>query len=148
MDGFLSRVIGIVLIFLGLVVSPLINVLGNQEMEDRIAVLNATSEFLDKQADKRSITDDDLNEFYLNVSSHGMVLDVKVQRLVKTAVKAPDGTINTTYIAADNMNALNNGDIIQVHIEEVSTTLYRKMLHAFLRIDEKKYKLDRAKYVR
>mgnify|MGYP006898198349 CR=1 FL=1 len=107
MHGFLSRIVGLILAFLMLIIAPLINAYGVQEMENKVELLNDVSEFLDKQTDKGGITDEDMDQFYVNVQSHGMILDVKVDRLVKTATESGDGTIHTTYIAADDNTILN-----------------------------------------
>lgn len=148
MHGFLSRVIGLILAFLLLIVAPLLNTYGTQEMENRMETLNDVSEFLDRVTDKGEISEDDLNEFYLAVQSHGMTLDVKVERLVKTATLLDDGTVSTTYIVADNCHDLNVSDIVKVELEEVSTTPYKKLLNTFLRIEDRAYKLDMAKMVK
>lgn len=148
MEGFLSRLLGILLAFLMLIVAPLINVYGIQEMEERIEILNDTTEFLDKSTDKGQITEEDLNEFYLKVESHGMTLDVQVSRLVKVATLGPDGKVNTTYIAADNMENLNVKDIVHVELKEISTTPYKKLLNMFLNISQEQYQLDMAKMVK
>ena len=88
MHGFLSRIVGLILAFLMLIIAPLINAYGVQEMENKVELLNDVSEFLDKQTDKGGITDEDMDQFYVNVQSHGMILDVKVDRLVKTATES------------------------------------------------------------
>lgn len=148
MHGFLSRTVGVILAFLLLVVAPLLDTYGVQEMENRMETLNDVSEFLDKVTDKGEITEDDLNEFYLAVESHGMTLDVKVLRLVKTATLLDDGTVSTVYIVADNNRDLNVGDIVKVELEEISTTPYKKLLNIFLRLDTHTYELDMAKMVK
>ena len=127
MHGFLSRIVGLILAFLMLIIAPLINAYGVQEMENKVELLNDVSEFLDKQTDKGGITDEDMDQFYVNVQSHGMILDVKVDRLVKTATESGDGTIHTTYIAADDNTILNKHDILKVKITEKSSTPYKRL---------------------
>ncbi len=148
MHGFLSRTAGLVLVFLLLVVAPLLDTYGVQEMENRMETLNDVSEFLDKVTDKGEITEDDLNAFYLAVESHGMMLDVRVERLVKTATLLDDGTVSTAYIMADDRHSLNVGDIVKVELREMSTTPYKKLLNMFLRLETRTYGLDMAKMVR
>jgi hypothetical protein len=149
LDGFLSRVIALVLVFLMLIVSPLLEKYGIGEMENRMEILNDTNEFLDKVTDKGGITDNDLNDFYLSVESHGMTLDVRVDRMVKTSTlyKDADGDeqVSTAYIAADSIDVVNPGDIVKVQLQEVSTTPYKKMLNMFLKIDDQLYSLDMSK---
>jgi hypothetical protein len=148
MHGFLSRIVGLILAFLMLIIAPLINAYGVQEMENKVELLNDVSEFLDKQTDKGGITDEDMDQFYVNVQSHGMILDVKVDRLVKTATESGDGTIHTTYIAADDNTILNKHDILKVKITEKSSTPYKRLLNVFLRMDDNPYKLEMAKMVK
>lgn len=148
MHGFLSRIVGLILAFVMLIICPLINAYGVQEMEDRVELLNDVSEFLDKQTDKGGITDEDMDQFYVNVQSHGMILNIKVDRLVKTATTAGDGTIHTTYIAADDNTVLNKHDILRVKLTEQSSTPYKRLLAVFLRIDDDPYKLEMAKMVK
>ena len=131
-----------------LIIAPLINAYGVQEMENKVELLNDVSEFLDKQTDKGGITDEDMDQFYVNVQSHGMILDVKVDRLVKTATESGDGTIHTTYIAADDNTILNKHDILKVKITEKSSTPYKSLLNVVLRMDDNPYKLEMAKMVK
>lgn len=131
-----------------LIIAPLINAYGVQEMENKVELLNDVSEFLDKQTDKGGITDEDMDQFYVNVQSHGMILDVKVDRLVKTATESGDGTIHTTYIAADDNTILNKHDILKVKIAEKSSTPYKRLLNVVLRMDDNPYKLEMAKMVK
>lgn len=131
-----------------LIIAPLINAYGVQEMENKVELLNDVSEFLDKQTDKGGITDEDMDQFYVNVQSHGMILDVKVDRLVKTATESGDGTIHTTYIVADDNTILNKHDILKVKITEKSSTPYKRLLNVVLRMDDNPYKLEMAKMVK
>lgn len=148
MHGFLTRSVSIILAFLLLIVAPLINVYGTQEMENRMETLNDVSEFLDRVTDKGEISQDDLNGFYLAAESHGMTLDIQVDRLVKTATVLEDGTVSMAYIIADDVHILNVGDIVKVTLDEVSTTPYKKLLNIFLRLDTRVYHLDMAKMVK
>lgn len=161
MEGFLSRLFGLILTFFMLIIAPLINAYGTQEMQDRIGILNDTSEFIDKQTDKGQITKQDLDQYYANVESHGMVLNVEVKRLVRVSTKLKNGSVHTTYIAADENTAkntaddslsvvhyLNQHDVLQVKIKERSSTPYKRFLNTFLKIDDSPYELDMAKMVK
>lgn len=149
MDGFLSRLCSLILVFLMLIIAPLINAYGVSEVKDEIEILNISSEFLDKVVDKRSISQEDMDEFYLQLEAHGKVLDVDVQRLVKVSTLNPEQTeANTTYIAADSLDALNIRDIVKIKLKEKSVTPYKKLLNMFLKIDCNPYELELAKMVR
>lgn len=148
MTNFITRVISLLLIFIMLVISPLIYTYASAEMENRRLLLNEVSQFLDKVTDKGEITEDDLTEFYLQVSSHGMTLKPVVKRLVRTTVMTPAGVVKTAYIAADDVNSLNQRDVVQVTLNELSVSRYRRILNAFLKIDEGPYHLEMAAVVR
>lgn len=148
MDGFLSKAVGLILAFFLLIVAPLLHTYGIRELENRMETLNEVSEFLDRVTDKGEITDDDLNEFFLAVEAHGMTLDVRVSRMVKTVTLLNSGDTSTTYIAADDIHDLNVGDIVKVELEEVTVTPYRRLMRLFLRLEERTYTLDMAKMVK
>jgi hypothetical protein len=148
MNGFLSRIISLVLVFFMLILAPLVNSYCVTEMENRRQLLNEVTSFLDVVSDKKTISNDDLDEFYLKVSSYGMVLDVQVNRLVKTATLEADGTVNITYMSADDINLLNQRDVVQVKLTEKSQSAYQKILNIFLGVDDENYSLTMAEMVR
>lgn len=147
MNGFLSRMISLILVFFMLILAPLVNSYCVTEMENRRQLLNEVTSFLDVVTDKKTITNDDLNEFYMKVSSYGMVLDVQVNRLVKTATLESDGKVNITYIPADDISLLNQRDVVQIKLKEKSQSAYQKILHIFLGLDDEYYSLTMAKMV-
>lgn len=148
MTNFISRVLSLILVFIMLIIAPLIYCYSCSEMENRRLLLNEVTQFLDKVTDKGEITEDDLTEFYLQVSSHGMIIQPTVKRLVRTSIMTPDGKTKTTYIAADDIYSLNQRDVVQVILNEVSTSPFKKILYAFLKIDEGPYRLEMAAVVR
>lgn len=148
MSGFLSRIISLVLVFFMLILAPLINSYCVTEMENRRQLLNEVTSFLDVVSDKKTISNDDLDKFYLKVSSYGMVLDVQVNRLVKTATLEADGNVNITYMSAEDISLLNQRDIVQVKLTEKSQSAYQKILSIFLGVDDENYSLTMAEMVR
>ena len=147
MNGFLSRIIALVLVFFMLILAPLVNSYCVTEMENRRQLLNEVTSFLDEVTDKKTITNDDLNEFYLKVASYGMVLDVQVNRLVKTATLENDGNVNITYMSADDISLLNQKDVVQVKLMEKSQSAYQKILSLFLGVEDENYSLTMAEMV-
>ena len=150
MEGFLSKCISIILIFFLLIIAPMINVYGQHEMQGRMEILNDVTLFLDRVTDKGEITQDDIDEFTLTVQSHGLVLDVEIDRLVKTTtiIDAATEELDTTYIAADDIRVLSTGNIVKVSLQEISTTRFKKLLNIFLKFNEPKFELTMSKMVR
>ncbi len=130
-----------------LIISPLINSYCITEMENRRQLLNEVTNFLDTVTDKKAISNDDLNQFYLKIESYGMVLDVQINRLVKTATLENDGKVNVTYIAADDISLLNQRDVVQVRLIQKSESAYQKILNLFVGINEERYSLTMAEMV-
>ncbi|BCJ93094.1 hypothetical protein acsn021_06630 [Anaerocolumna cellulosilytica] len=147
-DGFIARVISLVLIIIMFIICPYIYSYSMTEWESRRVLLNDVSSFLDKVTDKRSISQDDLNEFSLQVASSGKILNIKVERLVKVYTKRKDGTINITYIVADNNSELNPRDIVRVSLNEITTSTYSKIMSTFLKLNEDNYSLTMSATVR
>jgi outer membrane lipoprotein-sorting protein len=147
MNGFLSRIISLVLVFLMLILAPLLYSYCVTEMENRRQLLNEVTSFLDVVTDKKSITNDDMNEFYMKAASYGMVLDVQINRLVKTATLEGDGNVNVTYIAADDISLLNQKDVVQIKLKEKSQSAYQKILSIFIGVDDENYSLTMAEMV-
>lgn len=148
MAGHLSRIVSLILVFFMLIVSPLIYSYSVSEMEDRRLLLNDVTQFLDKVTDKGTITEDDLTEFALQVNSHGMVINPIVKRLVRTSIVTPRGEIRTINVPVDALYSLNQRDTVQVILQEVSMSVYRRLLKAVLRVDEGAYTLEMAAVVR
>lgn len=148
MTGHLSRIISLILAFLMLIIAPLIYSYSVSEMEDRRLILNDVTSFLDKVTDKGTITEDDLTQFALQVNSHGMVIKPTIKRLIRASVTTPEGNVRTINVAVDDIYSLNQRDTVQVTLEEVSVSAYRKLIQAILRIDEGPYTLEMAAVVR
>lgn len=150
MEGFLSKCISIILIFFLLIIAPMINIYGQHEMQGRMEILNDVTAFLDRVTDKGEITQDDIDEFNLTVESHGLVLDVDIDRLVKTAtlIDASTEELDITYIAADDITKLSSGNVVKVSVKEISTTRFKKLLNIFLKFNEPNFELTMSKMVR
>lgn|GEM_PF-1949755 len=147
-DGFIARVISLILIIIMFIICPYIYSYSMTEWESRRVLLNDVTGFLDKVTDKRSISQDDLNEFSLQVASSGKILNIKVERLVKAYTKRKDGTINITYIVADDNSELNPRDVVRVSLSEVTTSTYSKIMSTFLKLNEDNYSLTMSAAVR
>lgn len=148
MAGHLTRIVSLLLTFVMLIIAPLIYTYSITEMEGRRLILNDVTQFLDKVTDKGTITEDDLTEFTLLVNSHGIVIKPVVKRLVRSSIVTPSGEIRTIHVSVDDLTSLNQRDTVQVKLQEVSSSIYRRLLKTMLRIDEGEYTLEMAAVVR
>ena len=150
MEGFISKCISVVLIFIMLVIAPMITIYGQHEAQGRMEILNEVTSFLDKVTDKSRIDQEDIDAFTVQIESHGLVLSVTIDRLVKTVTitNVATGEVDTSYIPADDISSISSGDIIKVTVKEISTTPYKKLLKTFLKVDEPAFELSLAKMAR
>ena len=144
----ISKILSIVLIFLMLVLAPL---LISYKIDDAVArreILFEVTQFIDKVRDTQSVTDTDLDQFYQNCNSHGLTVDVRVRRLVKTVVIDPYPKIDphdphteevtVEYTITDDPAALynfNKGDGVQVVVEEIGISPSRSFMYRVLGAD-------------
>lgn len=135
----ISKILSIVLIFLMLVLAPL---LISYKIDDAVArreVLFEVTQFIDKVRDTQSVTDADLDQFYQNCNSHGLTVDVRVRRLVKTVViDSHTEEVTVEYTINDDPAALynfNKGDGVQVVVEEIGISPSRSFMYRVLGAD-------------
>lgn len=135
----ISKILSIVLIFLMLVLAPL---LISYKIDDAVArreILFEVTQFIDKVRDTQSVTDADLDQFYQNCNSHGLTVDVRVRRLVKTVVIDPHTEeVTVEYTINDDPAALynfNKGDGVQVVVEEIGISPSRSFMYRVLGAD-------------
>lgn len=163
MTEFLNNIVTLIMVFLLLVLAPLnLSYMLTEGANTRL-IFNESSRFLDGMADKKEVTEDDINNLYMRVNSYGMVIDVKVERLVRTSVEAPDGKIKTmwTSVDPDTKEAAeargehwdgvvfncNKGDTIKITVKEIVSSPAKKMAYAVLRTADNKLNFPLAKVV-
>lgn len=159
----ISKILSIVLIFLMLVLAPL---LISYKIDDAVArreILFEVTQFIDKVRDTQTVSRGDLDQLYQNCNSHGLTVDVRVRRLVKTVVIDPypengshtenDSHTETDphpeigphteeviveYTINDDPAALRNfnkGDGVQVVVEEIGISPSRSFMYRVLGAD-------------
>ncbi len=159
MSDFINKIVSIILIFIMLVLAPLLISYMTNNMKAQRLVLNDVTSFIDKVTDKGSISQSDLDQLYLDVNSHGLILDVDVKRLIKTATKLPDGTIKTVYFAAQGENSsnpnfdgtihyMNTGDVVQVTVREIGISTVRQLTYRLLKVDTGRFEFTLSGAVR
>lgn len=153
----ISKILSIVLIFLMLVLAPL---LISYKIDDAVArreILFEVTQFIDKVRDTQTVSPEDLDQFYQNCNSHGLTVDVRVRRLVKTVVIDPypengphtetdphpetdphTEEVTVEYTITDDPAALynfNKGDGVQVVVEEIGISPSRSFMYRVLGAD-------------
>jgi len=161
MTDFINKMISVILVFLMLVICPLNFDYQNDLATGKRLILNDIENFLDKISDKKSISQFDLDDFYIKLNSHGLVIDADVRIL-----RAIPEALETTYICVYNlgdpkeistiqlengeMDALDDlvpGDIIQVDVKEITTSSARKIGFFIMGYDSGNYRQSMACYI-
>lgn len=141
MTDFINKIVSIILIFIMLVMAPLMISYKTEEMIAKREILNDVNTFIDKICDSATIKSTDINELYLQCNSHGMVVDVNVERLVYAMTLDEDtGEYIYDYVVDKSFNNgitnLNPSDMIKVSVDEVTYSSTRRITFKLLGIDE------------
>ena len=124
MTDIFGKVISIILVFAMLVVGPLAITMMMEEMEDRRSIINEVSNIVDEVADTKSLTEDQLTDFYTGISSYGPIVDAKIEKYVRVINPDPQnpGSTYTTYMLSEDTTTWKQGDIVKVTIKPVGST--------------------------
>lgn len=153
MLNYMGKIFTIIMVFLMIVIAPICNHFVNEDGVSRLLVLNEMTLFLDKVCDKGTITEHDLDELYNDLNSHGFVMDVDVNRMIRVSFTEADGELKESYIKADEAAKgetieLNQHDVVQIHAYEIIDNPARRILYQFTHIDNKGADFTLAKTVR
>lgn len=166
MTDFVNRVLNLVILFTALVIAPLLFTFLSSQLTDQRLILNEVTEFLDKTSDKAAMNEYDIDKLYMKLNSHGMLLDVEVERLIYAPTTNADGVLIENYIKADTITDIirqneqkavnagknkkdrevaeirfNSNDSIRVRVREIGTSTSRRVLYTILKIDTGPYEL-------
>lgn len=118
MKGFIGKFVALILLFIGLVVTPFVNTAVTEENANRISMLYDITSFVDEVVDSRQITDSMLKSFNTKISSYGIPVDYKITREMLDIEPDPlhTGEYYPAYIATDSNRSYNQGDHITIHV--------------------------------
>lgn len=123
MNGLVSKLLGVVLVLL-LAIILIAQVMVAESIQARRSVVAEVTNFIDEITDTGSVTQRQLEDFYLACNSYGPTCDVQIlryKRIVNPDPKNP-GQTYTTYVADENINTWNIGDICKVKCTEIGNT--------------------------
>lgn len=149
LKDFVSAVVVILLILFLFFISPMYSAGQIELARAQDQALNTVQLFLDKIADTREITDEDLDDFSLALASI-LPLKYEITREAKQVNPDPASTTipkatYTSYVPVDNYKVYDQGDIVTIRVEQVGSTLYQTFTTTVLRmyIGEVDFKLSR-----
>lgn len=147
MTDFINKIITIILIFVMLVLAPLLISYKTDDMIAKREILNDVDTFIDKVTDAAMLNSGDINELYMVCNSHGMVVDVTVERMVyamtldpKTNAYSYDYVVDTDF--STETTHLNPNDMIKVTVKEKTYSSSRRLTYKLLKIDEGNFKFS------
>ena len=129
----ISKILCIVLIFLMLIVAPLLISYKIDDAAVRREILFDVTQFIDKIRDTRIVTQGELNQLYADCNSYGLVVDVRVRRLVRYVLVDDDGVASVDYFINDDDSALESfskGDGVQVTVTEIGVSPARGYMYS------------------
>ena len=143
------------MIFIMLVMAPLLISYKTDEMMAKRLILNDVTTFIEMVRDTGDVSQDALDNLYIQCNSHGMAVNVKVKKLVRTEVplvttenEHDSKTVYYSYDVTDPITDeavfVNPGDVIKVDIEEIGISSARKLAYNLLKMDEGKFKFTLA----
>ena len=141
MTDFINKIISVILIFVMLVLAPIMISYKTEEMIAKREILNDVNTFIDRICDAATIKSTDINELYLQCNSHGMVVDVNVERLVYAmTLDENTGEYEYDYVVDKSFNNgitnLNPSDMIKVSVREITYSSTRRITYILLGIDD------------
>lgn len=134
MTDIINKVIGVLLAFTLLVGAPLIITAMGKDLTMHRSVLNEMTNLIDKVSDNGRLSSQDLSDFYLGISSHGMTMDATIQRYMRVVNPAESGGTYATYMISDDLDRWNTGDIIKVTVKAIDYTGAQRIQNRLLRL--------------
>lgn len=147
MSDFISKVVNLCILFT-MILATMAMVFTSQMMTSQRLILNEACEFLDKTSDKAYINAQDLDEVYMKLNSHGILLDVEVERLIYAPLNK-DGAVIANYTKAESTEDLgierlgvkinelkfNKNDLVRIKVKEIGMPGIRRFLYKLIGID-------------
>ncbi len=148
MTDIFNKILGVFLAFILLAGAPLIIRTMGKDLTMERSVLNEMTNLIDKVTDSGLLTKQDLTDFYLGVSSHGVAMDATIQRYMK--IVSPDGAGGTyaSYVLSDDNRSWAKGDIIKVTVKAIDYTGAQRIQNRLLHITPLRFDQTLAGMVR
>lgn len=148
MTDIINKIIGVLLAFTLLVGAPLIITSMSKDLTMSRSVLNEMTNLINKVTDNGRLSSQDLSDFYLGISSHGMTMDATIRRYMKVVNPDGNGGTYTTYMISDDLSTWNSGDIIKVTVKAIDYTGAQRIQNRLLRLTPPKFEQTLAGMVR
>jgi len=148
MTDLFNKILGVLLAFILLAGAPLIINTMTRDLTINRSVLNEMTNFIDKVTDNGRLTDTDLADFQLAISSYGMAMDATISRYMKVVNPDGAGGTYTSYVFSDDISTWNTGDIMKVKVQAIDYTGAQRLQNRILRLTPAKFEQTLAGMIR
>lgn|GEM_PF-1108679 len=148
MTDLFNKILGVLLAFVLLAGAPLVINTLSKDLSMNRNVLNEMTNLIDVVCDSGRLTDDQLADFYLAISSHGTTMDATIKRYMKVVNPDGAGGMRTSYVYTNDNTTWNAGDIIKVTVQAVDYTGAQRLQYRMLHLSPAKFEQTLAGMVR
>lgn len=137
MENSASKIIGILVITTVFIYSMFATYACVRLVTARHEMLNEVNDFVDKVTDTGICTDETLQNFYLDMASHGYAVDITVKRyesVVNPISQDTDKGTQVTYIPNSDISIYNQGDEIKVNVHFISDSSMSRIAYRVVHI--------------
>ncbi|GFN30940.1 hypothetical protein [Paenibacillus xylaniclasticus] len=148
MTDLFNKILGVLLAFVLLAGAPLVINTLSKDLSMNRNVLNEMTNLIDIVSDSGQLTDDQLADFYLAISSYGVTMDATIKRYMKVVNPDGAGGTRTTYVYTNDNTTWNTGDIIKVTVNAVDYTGAQRLQYRLLHLSPSKFEQTLAGMIR
>lgn len=131
-----------------MVIGPTLRSAQMDSLTQRREIYNEVTNMLDRIVDTGSISDAEIEDFYLGVSSKGLPVDIKIERLIKVVNPDGNGGTYSTYSFSDKIDEWNKGDVCRLTVKQVAESNTARLAFNFTKMYTKPVDITFAGRVR
>lgn len=139
MTDIFNKILGVILAFTLLAGGPLVINTMSKDLTLNRSVLNEMTNLIDRVTDNGRLSEEELADFYLGISSYGITMDATVKRYIKVVNPDSASGTYTSYVLSDNLATWNQGDIIKVTVKAIDYTAGQRIQNRILRLTPAKF---------
>lgn len=134
MNDIAGKVIGVILVFLMLGVTPLYFTSIIESARDQELIMNATQQLIDGVVDTGQLTQETLDSYYTTLATANGYYNATILHKIKMINPDPSnpGSTYTSYVAVDDIYSYERGDEIIVKVDTLGESYYQKITRSLL----------------
>lgn len=134
MENLAGKVIGVILVFLMLGITPLYYTSIIETARDQELIMNATQQLIDVVVDTGQLTQAVLDNYYTTLATANGYYNATIIHKIKVVNPDPSnpGSTYTSYVVVDNINFYERGDEIIVKVDTLGESYYQKITRSLL----------------